>query len=149
MRGSMSSSRSTITSMSSLLLLPILFELLLLPVWKSEFVTFVALALLFMNSVGHPVYYASVTGFYLFRVSLSAKERARVLVTGCVGSFISLSCCLYLHYWSWGMSSGMYQNPDSETMLVFSVVIVVAISILMAGIGYAYTEAKKEFGDFF
>jgi hypothetical protein len=47
------------------------------------------------------------------------------------------------------MSSGMYHNPDSETMLVFSVVIVVAISILMAGIGYAYTEAKKEFGDFF
>jgi hypothetical protein len=123
--------------------------LMLHPLWSSKLVAICALGTILMNAIGHPLYFIAVVWHFLFLPDLNEKERAKNLVVGCAGSFLSLFCCFYLHYWNWGIATNLYYNPDAATLMLLSTLLAVATCVLLAGIGYAYIVAKKEYGNFF
>jgi hypothetical protein len=118
------------------------------PLWFTGFAEGCATIILIMNAIGHPVYYSLVTWLYVFCSDISLKKRESSMALGFFGSYVSLGICIYIGYWSWGVSTGMYSNPDSGTLLLIPIEIATAAVVLLVGMGIVLIKARKEYGSF-
>ena len=53
------------------------------------------------------------------------------MAVGSLVSAISTAVCVFLEYWSWGVSTGLFFNPDWESILVILVVAAAATFIYL------------------
>ena len=123
-----------------LLLIPLLINLALHPVWLAAntgtmILTIATLSEMLLNCFVSPIYLALITGYY-------AIKKHKSFSFGIIFSIPVVYGSIYEHYWNWGSVTGMTNNPDWGTgmiMLVCALVssIVLAVGMIIVGIKWS------------
>jgi hypothetical protein len=106
-------------------------------------------ATLLMNALVNPLYFTLLIWIYVFSPDIELIKRQRFMTVGSRVSAVSTAVCVFLEYWSWGVSTGLFFNPDWESLLVILVVAAAATFHLFVGLSYIQAKARKEFGNYF
>jgi len=79
-----------------------------------------------LNALVTPIYLVIIT--YHFAVKHPIN-----LWLGIVGSIASLYGSIFIQYWNWGTTTGMFLTPDAETVRMVMIEVIISTVILSIG----------------
>lgn len=118
-------------------LVPIAIQLILLPFWFIDKGAIVSLIGLAIGAVMTPIYLIIISFKFVEKISAGSFVGILLLMIG-----IAILACL-INYFNWGLSAGNLLSPDSETVLIIKMQMVVSSAIVIVGWIVAFIIKSK------